>query len=169
MPRYRRHFQTQDWIFLTIVTGKRRPWLRDAASKNLLINALRALKRRHPYTHLAHVILDDHMHWLLIANDGSDLPTLVSYLKRKTLFDRRTAGLCWRGLWQSRYYDHIIRDERDFRRHMDYIHYNPVRHGYVARASQYRWSSFNTWMQRGMYTPCWGVREPPGINGMNLE
>ncbi len=169
MPYYRRHFQPEDWVFLTMVTGNRRPWLRNASDKRLLLDALREVKRRHPFRHLAHVVLDDHLHWLLIANKGTPVPQLVSRFKQAVIFKRRDRKLPWKDLWQKRYYDHIIRDERDFRRHMDYIHYNPVRHGYVAMARQYRWSSFHAWVARGMYTTCWGTKEPEGISGMNLE
>ncbi|QOC21218.1 transposase [Wenzhouxiangella sp. AB-CW3] len=169
MARFRRYFQPEDWVFLTLVTGNRRPWLRESRDKRQLLQCMRALKRDLPFRHLAHVILDDHLHWLLIADEGHDIPALVSSLKRRVCFERRDRGLSWRGLWQARYYDHILRDDRDFRVHMDYIHYNPVRHGYVAMARQYRWSSFHAWVERGLYEPCWGMREPDSIGGLNLE
>ena len=169
MARFKRYFQSENWVFLTIVTGNRRPWLREARAKRHLLGCMRELKRDRPFRHLAHVILDDHLHWILIADRGHDVPTLVSSLKRRVAFERRRRGLSWGGLWQPRYYDHILRDDRAFGIHLDYIHYNPVRHGYVAMARQYRWSSFHAWVARGAYESCWGVREPPTIGGLDLE
>ncbi len=169
MARFKRHFQPEDRVFLTLVTGNRRPWLRNADAKRHLLKCMRELKRERPFRHLAHVILDDHLHWMLVANHEHAVPALVSSLKRRVAFERRRLGFSWGGLWQPRYYDHILRDERDLRTHLDYVHYNPVRHGYVAMAGQYRWSSFHAWVARGAYESCWGVREPPTIGGLDLE
>lgn len=169
MPRYRRYFERHYWVFLTLVTGNRRPWLRPAGNKKLVLDSMRELKQRHHYRHLAHVILDDHLHWMLIAGPTASVPQLVSRLKQTVNFKRHRRGQPWNGLWQRRYYDHILRDDEDFRRHLDYIHYNPVKHGYVAMACQYRWSSFHAWAARGTYTKCWGTAEPKKISGMELE
>ena len=126
-------------------------------------------KRRHPFRHLAHVVLDDHLHWLLVADDGTQIPSIVSCLKRVHDVLPHHRNLPWKNLWQPRYYDHILRDDRDLFRHLDYIHYNPVKHGYVAMARQYRWSSFHAWVERGQYPQNWGTSEPPHISGMNPE
>ncbi|OKY73750.1 MAG: hypothetical protein BM485_16965 [Desulfobulbaceae bacterium DB1] len=72
-------------------------------------------------------------------------------------------------LWQKRFYDHLIRDETDFARHLDYVHYNPVKHGFVDRAADFAHSSFAGWMDRGVYSINWGVAEPERIKNMDLE
>ena len=73
-------------------------------------------------------------------------------------------------LWQRRFWDHIICDEEDYNRHMDYIHYNPVKHKYTARPGDYEWSSFPTYAERGMYEPDWGVTgEPHDLSGLDFE
>jgi len=169
MPRYRRYFGDNCWVFLTLTTGERHPWIRSATSKRLVLHAFRDAKRRLGFRHLAHVILDDHIHWLLIAEKGARVPDIVSAFKREVCFTRKQSGLRWNDLWQHRYYDHILRDDRDLFRHLDYIHYNPVKHGYVAMACQYRWSSFHAWVERGQYTQTWGKSEPSHISGMNPE
>jgi putative transposase len=61
-----------------------------------------------------------------------------------------------RGLWQRRYWEHLIRDERDYERHVDYIHYNPVKHGYVAHASDWPYSSIHRYIAAGVMTKDWG-------------
>src|SRR3546814_19294976 len=63
-------------------------------------------------------------------------------------------------LWQRRYFDHVIRDADDFARHLDYLHFNPVKHGLVRRAADWRWSSFGAWAARGVYDVDWGNGAP---------
>jgi REP element-mobilizing transposase RayT len=72
-------------------------------------------------------------------------------------------------LWQKRFYDHMIRDEQDFTRHLDYLHYNPVKHGLIRRPEAYPYSSFGEWKNRSVYPEGWGVMEPEEIKVMNLE
>ena len=162
MVGYRRYFEANQVVFVTLVTADRRPWLEKARDKSHLLACLREAKAQRGFRHYAHVILDDHVHWLMQVVDGESPSELVAYLKLLIFHRRRAMGWPCQRLWQSRFYDHIIRDERDFCQHMDYIHYNPVRHGYVVLARQWRWSSFHTWVARGHYTACWGSREPDG-------
>ena len=72
-------------------------------------------------------------------------------------------------LWQLRFYDHVIRDEQDLARYLDYIHLNPVKDGLVTCAHNYPWSSFAEGCKRGMYSPEWRVMEPEDIADMDLE
>ncbi|GAB4346332.1 MAG: hypothetical protein Kow006_04650 [Gammaproteobacteria bacterium] len=74
-----------------------------------------------------------------------------------------------RPVWQRWYWEHRIRDEEDWRRHVDYIHYNPVRHGYVASAGGWPHGSFQRAVLRGWYEPDWGCEEPDHIVGMELD
>lgn len=68
-----------------------------------------------------------------------------------------------RGIWQRRYWEHLIRDDVDLQRHVDYIHFNPVKHGYVARAADWPWSTIHRDIVRGWLTADWGVAGDPGI------
>ena len=73
-------------------------------------------------------------------------------------------------LWQRRFWDHVIRNSEDLHRHMDYIHYNPVKHGYVSKPLDYKWSSFNTHVEMGNYAAKWGTDTiSETIHTMNLE
>ena len=68
------------------------------------------------------------------------------------------------------FWDHVIRNSEDLHRHMDYIHYNPVKHGYVSKPSDYRWSSFNTHVRMENYAANWGTDTiSEAIHTMNLE
>ena len=61
-----------------------------------------------------------------------------------------------RGLWQRRFWELTIQEEHDFDRHLDYIHYNPIKHGYVESPIDWPWSSFHKWVDREFYSPEWG-------------
>jgi len=62
-----------------------------------------------------------------------------------------------RGIWQRRFWEHLIRDEDDFARHMDYLHYNPVKHGWVSQVADWPYSSFHRFVRSGVYPPDWGA------------
>ena len=64
-----------------------------------------------------------------------------------------------RGIWQRRYWEHLIRDERDYRHHMDYIHYNPVKHGYVQQATAWPYSSIHRYKRAGTLDEIWTIKE----------
>ncbi len=74
----------------------------------------------------------------------------------------RVARRCGRAgtFWQRRYWDHHIRDRDDLRRHLDYIHFNPVRHGCASAPADHRWSSFRAYVARGRYPATWGEADP---------
>jgi putative transposase len=134
------------------------------------IDALRhvigIIRHRHPFTIVAMVVLPDHLHalWRLPPADA-DFPMRWSLIKaafsrlvpkgeyvRKSREKKRE-----RGIWQRRYWEHQIRDETDLARHVDYIHFNPVKHGYVARAADWRYSSIHRYIKRGWLTADWAA------------
>jgi len=68
-------------------------------------------------------------------------------------------------VWQWRFWDHIIRDQRDFNKHLDYIHYNPVKHGLVSSPLEYPHSSFAQYVDEGFYRPDWVQKDAPDLDG----
>ena len=70
-------------------------------------------------------------------------------------------------VWQRRFYEHVIRDERDLNAHMDYIHYNPVKHGLVARVADWPYSTFHRWVAEGRYTAAW-AQAPAELRGTEM-
>jgi len=165
MPNYRRYYISHAPVFVTVVTKNRTPWLIDHVDQ--LLNAMSRAKQKYPYKHIAHVILPDHFHWLFEMLDEDDFSKLVSFVKR---------DLSWRlkhhsidAQWQNRFYDHVIRDEDDLNRHVDYIHFNPVKHGLVLSTDDYRHSSFSEWQKRGRYESGWGSCEPESIKVLDLD
>ena len=175
MPGYRRYFEDGQSVFLTLVTGGRRRWLSVDGARDEVLEALRQTRVRYPFRHHGHVLLDDHLHLLLSPGAGVSVPKLVGSFKR-TVLARLSGGLAGgaeRGasdgvaavvanerLWQRRYHDHVIRDADDFARHLDYLHFNPVKHGLAEDPGTWRWSSLAAWRARGEYPQGWGQREP---------
>jgi putative transposase len=68
-----------------------------------------------------------------------------------------------RGIWQRRFWEHCLRDDADYARHVDYVHWNPVKHGYVQRVADWPHSSFHRHVALGVYPMDWGGGEPGGI------
>src|SRR3546814_3551986 len=130
-------------IFLTLVCHARKPWLGEVGARAIALEALDDARRLHPFRHHGHVLLDDHLHLMLTPASGTDIPMLVGSFKRA--LRSRLPGMEDGRLWQRRYFDHVIRDADDFARHLDYLHFNPVKHGLVRRAADWRWSSFGAW------------------------
>ncbi|GAB3682753.1 hypothetical protein GCM10028792_30990 [Salinisphaera aquimarina] len=85
----------------------------------------------------------------------------------KTHFSKHSAinGQCW----QRRFWEHCIRDDTDFQQHLAYIHYNPVKHGLVARASEWPYSSFHRYVRQGVYSAEWGRSEPDIAHSVGRE
>lgn len=131
----------------------------------ILREAVKMVKQRHPFHIDAFVVLPDHLHaiWTLPPDD-SDFATRWMLIKSGfsrhiAMNERRNASRISkgeRGIWQRRYWEHLIRDEDDFERHVDYIHFNPVKHGHVHRASEWPYSSIHRYIKAGIITNDWG-------------
>ena len=125
---------------------------------------MRTVHRARPFRIDAWVVLPDHLHcvWTLPAGDD-DFSTRWRLIK--TIFarglpaaERRSDARKRhqeRGIWQRRFWEHGIRDEADFAAHVDYVHFNPVRHGYVAHVTDWPYSTFNACVRRGLYPSNW--------------
>lgn len=135
---------------------------------DVLRNVMRKVKKQHPFKIDAMVVLPDHMHAMMTlpANDR-DYPVrwmlIKSGFSRKMIKaeerneSRKRKGE--RGIWQRRYWEHLIRDSRDYERHVDYIHHNPVKHGYVRKAADWEYSSIHQYIARGVINRDWGYTE----------
>jgi putative transposase len=177
MSRYRRATGGSTFFF-TLVSFQRRPILCDEAIRAALRKAIRDVRAHHPFSIDALVLLPDHLHciWTLPVAEN-DYSTRWSRIKRNVSWDCRAVfhddGLLTPsarkrrevGIWQRRFWEHRIRNDADFERHVDYIHYNPVRHGYAAHASEWPYSTFRQYVQRGLYAPDWGGVPESGAIG----
>ena len=166
MTSYRRsHTPGATWFF-TVNLAERRGNTRLVDHIDALRDAFARTRARHPFHIEAIVVLPDHLHclWRLPPGDG-DYATRWSLIKAgfsRTLppgerisASRRKRGE--RGIWQRRFWEHQIRDERDFERHTDYIHYNPVKHGHATTAAAWPHSSFHAFVAKSVYAPDWAA------------
>jgi putative transposase len=168
MPDYRRAFAPGGTFFFTLVTERRAAILCDARARHGLRAAFHATAARWPFSVLAIVLLPDHLHaiWSLPPDDP-DYSRRWAYLKK--CFTHRWLAAAGdeqpvtpsrrrnrrRGVWQRRYWEHLIRDELDLERHVDYIHHNPVKHGLATCPHVWPYSSFGRWVSAGCYDVEW--------------
>jgi putative transposase len=163
MPNYRRARVPGGRYFFTVALRNRRA---DTLTRHvdLLRNATRRVRNRHPFAIDACVVLPDHIHciWSLPPGDADFslrwrlLKLIVSKgLPPTEQRSRKLSARGERGIWQRRFWEHAIRDEADYTRHVDYIHYNPVKHGYVPRVADWPYSSFHRYVRDGLLPVDW--------------
>lgn len=164
MSLYIRHRLPGGTYFFTVNLAQRhRSLLTDHI--DTLRDAFRHVRVRHPFQIEAIVILPEHLHclWRLPKND-TDYATRWGLIKANfsryiNAIEPLRASLIRRGergIWQRRFWEHTIRDEKDWQRHLDYIHFNPVKHGHARNACDWPWSSFHQFVRRGKYPADWG-------------
>lgn len=167
-PKYKRYWVPNSVAFLTLVTAGRNHIFHVAGTVRMALGILRGVKEIHPFNMRGYVILPDHWHLLLWTQDGR-FDEVVHSFKRNVAFALNREG-CFDGpIWQRRYYDHVIRDNADFVRHLDYIHFNPVHHGLTAKPAEHEFSSFKYYVSMGWYPVDWGALPPTSLQGMSLE
>jgi putative transposase len=182
MSRYLRYFVPGAMYFFTVVTHQRRGILATDLGRACLHNALETIRTRWPFDLTAIVLLPDHLHtvWTMPLGDahyprrwrrlkeefteaflqggGQEGTVSASRRKRKE-----------RGIWQRRYWEHTLDDESDFERHMDYIHYNPVKHGFVKCPRDWPYSSFHRLVKEKIYAENWGCVENGPLDFSDLD
>jgi putative transposase len=171
MSRYRRADVPGGSYFFTVVTERRQPILTASALRTALRESVETVRVTRPFRIVGWVLLPDHLHaiWTLPEGDA-DYATRWRLIKAgvtrrcgalfgdaRYLTARRAAKGCGT-LWQHRYWEHLLRDERDFRQHLDYLHHNPVKHGLVTAVKDWPWSSFHRWVGQGRYPEDWAGR-----------
>ena len=165
MMEYRRYKLAGGIYFFTINLLNRKSSLLTEHA-DLLRQAFRDVKERHPFEIPAIVVLPEHIHLIMQLPEGDDdFPKRIMLIKQyfsrhmpKTdsiKASRQNKGE--RGIWQRRYWEHCIRDEQDYQHHIDYIHINPVKHGLVNRASDWQYSSIHQYIKRDIYPENWAA------------
>ena len=182
MPDYRRAIVPGGTFFFTLVTAERRRILCERVASIALQEAFEEVRSDRPFEEIASVVLPDHLHCIWeLPEDDHDFS--VRWKRIKAGFTRRylrrggseaSASTSRkqhgdRGVWQRRFWEHTIRDEADLNRHLDYIHYNPVKHGLVSRPVDWTWSSFHRFAREAHYPKDWGAQEPESVRHMHCE
>jgi len=169
MSHYRRAEVAGGEYFFTVVTERRQRILTDPPMRHALRAAIETVRARRPFRIDGWVLLPDHLHaiWTLPPGDA-DFATRwrlikthvtrccgADYFRADWLTARRANKRCGT-LWQHRYWEHLLRDETDTRHHLDYLHWNPVKHGLVPHVADWPWSSFHRYVAQGTYPADWG-------------
>ena len=171
MPNFRRYYIPNAIYFIVAVTRDRRRVFAGKANVDLLYDVMRQVRQIKPFNLLAHSFIPDHINLVIKPTGEANISRIMLSIQRTfTLTYKQVHGITTSlSLWQPRFWDHIIRDENDLKRHLDYTHYNPVKHGLVACPEDYPYSSYRYWLERGYYEEGWGHSEPENLKGMDFE
>lgn len=160
MPGYRRVWVEGGSYFFTVVTERRRElFLREDVRAALRL-AVAKVRERYPFEIEAWVLLPDHIHciWTLPREDA-DYATRWRLIKTHTtkqlnltfndqkILNGRRIKKRQGGIWQHRYWEHYLKDEDDYNHHVDYVHWNPVKHNLVTHPSQWPYSTYHRWLK----------------------
>ena len=162
MSDYKRLFIENAYVFLTITTYKRKPILIDNIV--LLRESFKRAIEIYNFEIYAAVILPDHMHLILIPKKIEDYPKIIFAIKyhfsrnvkiseNRLSFSKIRKGE--KGIWQRRYWEHTIISEKNLYKHVDYIHYNPTKHGFVEKPKDWKYSSFGKFVEQNLYEETW--------------
>jgi putative transposase len=180
MTNYRRAAIEGGTYFFTLVTHQRQPWLCSDLARPLLRNAFLQVQRKYPFSVDAIVLLPDHLHciWTLPPGDsdyGMRWRLIKTEVTKRQVIEVRSSLSESRqkrregNLWQRRFWEHCIRDEADFAKHCDYLHYNPVRHRLCRKAGDWKYSSFHRYVRQGIYAADWGTNDEGMVWGKSKD
>jgi putative transposase len=164
MPNYRRAWRAGGTYFFTLN-------LLERTNNDLLVRyidvlreAVRKVRMNYPFIIHAWVVLPEHVHCVIEMPEGdTDFAMRLRLIKihfskaipKNEALSRTRIERGERGIWQRRYWEHLIRDERDFSAHMDYVHINPLKHGLVKRVCDWPFSTFHALVNQEMYPANW--------------
>ena len=182
MPGYVRWYSEGATYFFTIVTENRAPLFRSESNRDMLRRAIERCREVHSFTVDAMVLLPEHLHVLMtLPKQVDDFSTRIRWIKSNFTREFLAQGQREqpgsesrirrgnRGVWQRRFYEHLCRDEEDVGRHVEYIHFNPVKHGLAKCPHEWRFSTFNRWVAGGQYPADWYCSCEQNISPPNFD
>lgn len=166
-----RHIMIEEGTyFITSHTVNFHPIFRDTKLITIFIDCLKKVQNTLKFHLYAYAVLLNHFHLLLGVTKGGNLREIMFRIKGSSAREiNKARGIKGRGVWQDRYHDHSIRDERDRENHCDYIHFNPVKHQLVTQPELWPWSSYRVFLKKGYYELGWGETEPKTTKGIDYE
>lgn len=182
MPEYRRIRVEGGTYFFTVVTYQRKPILTSEISRKILHDAWMDVKHRFPFETIGICLMPDHLHCIWKLPEG-DSNYSVRWKEIKRLFSKQYAMQIGSGeprnvshqirneaaIWQRRFWEHTILDADDLDTHLDYIHYNPIKHGLTTRAADWPWSSFKRIVTDGFYDLDWIGDDTGRLKGIDWD
>ena len=179
MSNYKRYFKAlSNPVFITFVTYNRREIL--LPNINILRNSFKYAKNKYNFEIIAISVLKEHCHMIISTPNSNDIPQIIRTIKFNFSVNVAEKFICKnlsnsaikrgeKGIWQRRYYDHVIRNEEDLHKHVDYIHYNSMKH-YQLAPKDWKFSSFNKFVVNGYYTDDWcNFDDKYKINSLDFE
>jgi len=175
MSHYRRANVPGASYFFTVATYQRNAILMHPEVRSALRDAINYTRQSLPFTIDAWVLLPDHLHaiWTLPVGDaafGKRWGIIKAHVSRDCAHfvdandSERPASRVRRreiDFWQRRFWEHLLRDDSDYERHVDYVHFNPVKHGHAERPVDWPYSTFHRYVAKGVYQASWAV--DPGV------
>jgi len=167
MSNYRRAKTKGGTYFFTVVSYRRQKILCHENVRQALREGIREVQKTHPFIIDGWVLLPDHLHciWTLPPDDADFgirwamikrfVTKQCNWLRRSDLMTASKRKRKESTLWQRRFWEHQIRDELDYEKHMDYIHYNPVKHGFTTAVKDWPYSTFHRYVKEGIYDENW--------------
>jgi len=160
MPNYRRSRTKGGVFFFTVVTHNRLAVFKSIENIRAFRHVINEVRHELPFKEVACVIMHDHIHSIWKLPEGD-----YDFSKRWGIIKARFTKHIRRGavsslnqkIWQPRFWEHEIRNISDLNNHIDYLHYNPVKHGYVDKVSDWKYSSFHRFVDDGYYAIDWGI------------
>lgn len=173
MPNYRRAWQPGGTYFFTINLLQRSDNDLLVRHIDILREAVRWTRERHPFHIHGWVVLPDHMHCVIALPEGdSNFSLRLRLIKQH--FSKAVPDVEWRsdtrklrgerGIWQRRFWEHLIRNEADYAAHMDYVHINPLKHGLVTAVADWPYSTFHSLVKEGVYPADWAGGDASELN-----
>jgi putative transposase len=179
MPEYRRVRVENAAYFFTVVTYQRKPIFLDPLARSILHETWLEVQQNRPFQVTAICLLPDHIHciWTLPEEDTDysirwhEIKRKFTYIYSEQIHDDSALSLSRqkrkeRNVWQRRFWEHTIRDDQDLANHLDYIHYNPVKHSLVTKPCDWEWSSFHRYVRMGVYEKDWGETGMDNMEGV---
>ena len=176
MSHYRRVYQAGGCYFFTVNLMHRRSNDLLVQHVDKLRDAVVYVKRKWPFRIHGWVVLPDHYHCLIqLPENDSNYSLRVRMIKTRfsaALPNSESRSLTRqkrgeRGIWQRRFWEHLIRDDRDYRLHLDYVHINPVKHGLVKNVEDWPYSTFHKYASLGIYPYDWAGTEE--VKALEIE
>ncbi len=176
---YRRVFVPNTYLHIIITSYNKKPLFID--NIDILRTAFKNTMQVYKYEIIAICVLPEHIHLILYPKDINNYPKIISSIKH--YFSRNVGQVCptddlkigyknkqEKGIFQRRYWKHTIKNEEELNKQINYIHYNPVKHGYIHSVKDWDFSSFHKFVQLGLYEENWGsLKDIENIKNLNFE
>ncbi len=172
MVKYRRNkpVSTDSIFFLTFNTSNRQKRFSSPVLLTIAKQEMHHVSDQFDINFRAWVILPDHLHWLIKPGE-SDYSKVIAFFKRGVNIELKKKGIIGSGvkIWQPRFWEHTVRTDDDLKNCLEYIHFNPVKHGYVKSPHEWEYSSFHKYVERGIYEQHWADGEAISISGAEYD